>query len=70
MEQMELTCWLNRPYWKAKEGRGCSEGQQGSAPTNAEAKRVKPIANGAILPWPGLVTAVAYTTCKFPHHLD
>ena len=34
------------------------------SPTNAEAKSVNPMARGAMLPWPGLVTAVANTTCR------
>ena len=34
------------------------------SPTKAEAKSVKPMARGAMLPWPGLVTAVAKTTCS------
>ena len=33
-----------------------------AAPTKADAKSVKPMASGAMLPWPGFVTAVAYTT--------
>ena len=33
-----------------------------SSPTKALAKRVKPMAKGAVLPCPGLLMAVAYTT--------
>lgn len=49
-----LECWKNSLH-------PCKV-LSGMIPTVAEAYKVKPIAKGAMLPCPGFVTAVAYTT--------
>ena len=60
-------CWSDagmstqRPIHHRDDGRrGARLGQWSlAAPTKAEAKSVKPMASGAMFPWPGFATAVA-----------